>query len=268
MSALSFVPTKGNFEKRTIGGAQVTVVDGGKVKITYLPKIDSKTKQEVAVSFPDGASTKIFESSKLPIQFEPGFDEILVVTATEGGEISFSPYSASFKCRFDGFWRPNGEGTPPTWKESEPKTWNNGKGQNKSYTTLDFRAYFVIDSNPIFKGVKLPVFLRYLFVKNEANGMTGVNFELISATRAKQSKNGQFLLDVLNSCGALDEPIAWPEDGNVLPELEARMKKANKLVRLTLKDGWVVGVEGISRIGDDFEAAPAEVVKTSNPDEM
>lgn len=260
--ANAFGTVKPTYEKskRTIGAAQVTYMEG-KVKITYLPKVDYKKKDGsmIEVTFPDGKVSKIFEMSAMPAVIDPGFDETLVVTADEDGSIVFAPFNGTYKCTFEGFWKPNGENTPPIWKESEPKTWN-AKGKSKTYTTLDFRAYYKIAVNPFFKGVILTDFLRYMFAKNEANGMAAFTFEMVSPTRAKQSPQGQKLLDSLGSGGALDEQIEWPEDGNILPELERRMLKANKMVILTVKDGWVTDITPVSKLSDSDE-----VVETPAP---
>lgn len=272
-NALGYVKPKydGEGNKRTIGAAQVTEIDG-KVKITYLTKDDWKKKDgsKIEVTFPDGKVSKIFDMDKVPVPLVPGFDEILVVTADEeNGVTQFSPYEGQFKCQFVEFSRPNGENTPPIWKESEPKSWTDKKtGKTKTYTSLDFRAYYKISTNKFFKDVVLVHFLRYMFLKNEANGKAAVSFELTSPSRAKQSSHGQKLLDCMIAGGAFDSEIDWPEDGNILPELERRLQQKNVTVMITVKDGWISDISPISKLSDDAEIPHEKGIVSDNPDEM
>lgn len=253
-NALGFVKPQYEGSTRTISAAQVQTIEG-KVKITYLPKPDYKKKDGSTTqpTFRDGKAAKIFEKSELPIVIEDGFDEILVVTSDEEGVKQFSPWEGQFKCNFVEFWKPNGENTTPIWKESEPRTFNDNKtGKSRTYTTLDFRAYYKISVNPFFKDVVLVHFLRYMFADN-GNGQAAFNFELSSPSRAKQSTHGQKLLDCLSAGGALDEAIAWPEDGNILPEIERRLQKKNKQVMITVKEGWITDITPVSKLSDDIE---------------
>jgi len=241
--------------KRVVGAAQVTEIEG-KVKITYLPKKDWKNNnQEVPVTFTDGKVSKIFEMSQVPVPLESGFDEVLVVHSDEEGVKVFSPFDGTYKCEFVEFSRPNGEGTLPIWKESEPKTWSGGKGgKARSYTTLDFRAYLKISTNRFFKDVVVVHFLQYLFTDNGA-GSAAFKFELLSPTRAKQSKHGQKLIDLCTAYGMVDTPIEWPEDGNILPELEKRAQQKHKQAMVSFKDGWITDITPVSKLSDDGESA-------------
>lgn len=276
MNALTGVKPKyeDSGTKSVFGAAQVQEIEG-KVKITYLPRKDWKTNTDVQVNFTDGKVSKIFEMNKVPVTLEAGFDEILVVQSDEEGVKAFLPYDGTYKATFVEFSRPNGEGTPPIWKESEKKTWSGGKGgKAKEYTTLDFRAYFKITKNPFFKDAVVVHFLNYLFTDNGA-GQAAFKFELSSASRAKQSKHGQKLLDMCNTTGMVDEPITWPEDGNILPEIEKRAQKKNKTVVLTFKDGWISDITAVSKLSDDAEthepgiqAEAVEKTIADNQDEM
>lgn len=243
-NALGFVKPKyaGTASKRTIGAARVQEVDG-KVKISYLPKDDWKKKDgsKIEVTFPDGKVCNIFEMSQLSVNLDEGFDEILVVTSEEDkGVTQFSPYEGQFKCQFVELGHPNGAGTPAIWTESEPKSWSDKNG-TKTYTTLDFRAYYKIMPEQAFEGVVLVHFLRYMFTV-DSNNKAATSFELLSPSRAKKSSNGQKLLDCMIAGGAFDKAIDWPEDGNILPELERRLQQNNKPVMITVKDGWITDV--------------------------
>jgi hypothetical protein len=255
-NALGYVKPKyeGDKSTRTIGAAQVVEIDN-KVKIIYLEQDDWKKKDgsKIKITHPDGNVVKVIEMSQSPIHLEEGFNEILVVTSDEEkGITQFAPYEGQFRCQFVEFGHPNGEGTPAIWKESEPKTWSDKNG-TKTYTTLDFRAYYKVSTNPFFKGVALIHFLRYMFA--DKGGFAGYTFKLLTPSRAEKSTQGQKLLDCLISGSAVDEPIVWPEDGNILPELERRLQSKNKFVTITVKEGWITDISPVSKLSDDAEPA-------------
>ena len=91
--------------------------------------------------------------------------------------------------------------------------------------TAFYIFYKCIDEESDFYGVLFPNRYFYKF-KNDGAGMAmwDGDYGNPKATRLHR------VVDHLSMLGAVSEPLAWPEDGNVLPELLARIKAAGVVV--------------------------------------
>lgn len=275
--------------------AQVTKLDGDKFRISYFPK-RSKDGSEVPVYFPGTSiSSKIFENSQLPVRIiDDEFDETLIVISSETDEglkvTHFQPWEGTVTARFVEYYRPNGKDTPPAPYEGTRKTGGDGT-KSWDYSTLDYRAYWKIETPVFFKDEVLVQFLQYsktdfkkkvgegfkvssTFVRNEANGLCAFGFATANNNTVVEynSSKNQMTLDYLNVAGGMVEPpFPYPEDGNVLPIFEKRLQKQNRLVKLTIEKGHIVDIHKISKFDNEgvpVQVQPAASQVNSDPDEM
>jgi hypothetical protein len=85
-----------------------------------------------------------------------------------------------------------------------------------------------------FKGAQVPYWLKYVFCERE-DGMTMFSGNPDNPKATQIRKTAQFCL----LTGAVDENLEWPDDGNILPELWARIEDADVLLITSGKDGQV-----------------------------
>lgn len=85
-----------------------------------------------------------------------------------------------------------------------------------------------------FKGATIPYWLKYAFMERE-DGMTQFsgNPDNPKATRVRECVN--FCVHT----GCVEEDIEWPDDGNILPELWARIEDRGALLNTSGKDGQI-----------------------------
>ena len=107
-----------------------------------------------------------------------------------------------------------------------------------------------------YKGVIVPYNVHYRFT-SDAEGNTIWNFsqyqyEYKNATRIRQVV--EFYAEQMEVVSP-DWPMKWPDDGNVVPELLARILQKKRYVRTFGKDGWISDMEV-----DNTIKAPAPVV--------
>lgn len=109
-------------------------------------------------------------------------------------------------------------------------------GWNKD--VMNFWAAYEILEDPefggIFKGAKPRYHLRLALV-DDGNGMAGADGS--SYYKGKMTKTGQFL--EWTQAHEIDQDMAWPEDGNPLPELETRVLANSKPIRIHIANGWI-----------------------------
>jgi len=258
---------------RRVTGAASFVCTDGKVKFTFLTKEDNNPKYPQP-KFSNGDMSAIFDQNSLPIKFQDGTEDVVIITLNpDGDKIDvIAPYEGVYSAKFVNFSRPNGEGTPPMWTEEE-KTFD-----AKTYTVLKFVAYFELTRSKEFKGVKIPFFMRYMF-QDGKDGFASWAFTIQNG-KAKKSTNGQRLMDFCEKLNTVNEPISWPEDGNVLPELERRALAYGKEVKVTISKGWMDSFTRVSSFGSEEARPETEILQelgaetepkvepVSNPDEM
>ena len=121
-----------------------------------------------------------------------------------------------------------------------------------------------------YKGIQVPYNVHYRFTQDvEGNTIwdfSEYQYNHPKATRIKQVV--EFYSEQMQVVSP-DWPMKWPDDGNVIPELLARILQKKRYVRTFGKDGWIVDMEV-----DDTIKAPApdnapipteEKVKTEEP---
>jgi len=117
------------------------------------------------------------------------------------------------------------------------------KGESNETSHLEFFASYEITEG-VFKGAELPAyFLHYKFEGisdgEEDEGMT--RFNTVDTPQASQLHR---LQDWANVHGEiLDEPIVFPDDGNILPTLEERALDADREVNVIIEKGYIKSVQ-------------------------
>ena len=88
-----------------------------------------------------------------------------------------------------------------------------------------------------YKGARWPYWLHYKFESDGEGGTRWAgNYDNPKATRLHQA------VDFFTLMGAVEEPINWPDDGNVLPELLARILDKGVVVETAGKDGYITAM--------------------------
>jgi hypothetical protein len=235
--------------KRMTGAANFVAAEG-KVKFTFLPKEGNDKYPQP--TFMGGKTSMTFDAKELPVQLPNETEDVVVITTNgDGDKIEvIAPFEGTYTAKFVSFSRPNGEGTAPIWTE-EQRTFSEG-GKSREYTVLKFTAYFELTKHRLFKGVKIPFFLRYMF-QDRGDGKAGWAF-VTQNGKAKKSVNGQKLMDFCERLNCVNEDIVWPEDGNILPELEKRALAFGKPVKVVLSGGWMSDFTRVSTFSEEDEA--------------
>ena len=281
MDGATYVKKSSDNDKRKVyGNAQFLCVDG-KIKFTFLPSDNPKYPNP---TFRDGKLSEIFLRKDLPIDIwldEGAEDLVKLGLNSDGDKIeSIQPYELQCSGKFVGLHRPNGEDTPPMWTEKEGTYNDNGK--EKTYISLNFIAYFeVIGEDNLFKGVKIPYFLRYLYQEkhDKVGNLTGLaEYSFIVKPGGYIKSSNGVKLDDFHRKLEITGTVKWPEDGNVLPEIERLGLLYNKPLKLNIEKGWLNSIarpsvfgmkrtqaETLQELGAETEP---KVEPVSNPDEM
>jgi hypothetical protein len=61
-------------------------------------------------------------------------------------------------------------------------------------------------------------------------------------------------MDFCERLNCVNEDIVWPEDGNILPELEKRALAFGKPVKVVLSGGWMSDFTRVSTFSEEDEA--------------
>ena len=283
MNGATYVKKGKDDDKRKVyGNAQFLCVDG-KIKFTFLPSDNPKYPSP---TFRDGKLSEIFLPKDLPIDIwlEDGAEDVVKIGLNSDGDKieSIQPFEMQCSAKFVGLHRPNGEGTPPMWTEKEGTYNDNGK--EKPYIALNFIAYFEITGNDnIFKGVKIPYFLRYLYQEahNKVGNPTGLaeySFVVKPGGYIK-STHGIKLNDFQNKLEITGD-VTWPEDGNILPEIERLGLLYDKPLKINIEKGWLNSIShpsvfGMKRQQPEIQESGEDEIgflkkeePASNPDEM
>lgn len=221
-------------QKRKSGIATIKVVEDN-CKVTF---------QDDSVEFDTGKNSKKFpleDMPKFPKLSEGEKDYFVVLNGDADSVDSIGPVEGVFPAKFVGFnlGRADEDKDPaPFEKDSKNEKW-------PSY--LAMLAFFEIQSGP-FKRVRIPYFLHYKFEESSSDaGMAAWKGdpENRKATRLHQ------LIEFCEKLGLTDEPIEWPDDGNILPELQERGLDDPKTVRIVVKNGYMDSI--LSSDGDEEE---------------
>lgn len=119
-------------------------------------------------------------------------------------------------------------------ESEEPAPYEKTATYNGKEVTYQAFTAFMECLDGEFKGVKFPYWMHYKF-ENDGTGMArwAGNIENKKATRLRQC------VEFFVMMGAVEEPIEWPDDGNILPELLARIKAAGVVVETAGKEGYI-----------------------------
>ena len=185
---------------------------------------------KVRVEFADGKFDKKFPKDALPDvptfgSGEEAEDFFVVINADKTEIESIGPVQGIFRARCVDFSRPDGEDSDPAPYE---KSGSDGK---KEWSYMAFNAFFQITKDR-FKGVRIPKFFHYKF---KDNGKSYAKWD-----GSLESKNAKWLPVLVEFCEVMEivnEPIEWPDDGNVLPELLRRLLANKKEVDIVVKNG-------------------------------
>lgn len=129
-------------------------------------------------------------------------------------------------------------------KDSEPTPYEKWyhKGEKDENMHLEFFVVYEIIEGP-FKGVQLPAYnLHYKFDQDpEEDDMTRFN-----TANTPQAKQLHRLIEWGEVQGGLfDNPIEWPDDGNILPTLLERALDADREVMVILDKGYIQMVQPV-----------------------
>ena len=302
MASMQFVPQSkktefvyGQAKVEVIGGPNT--VDGKevvetKIRICYLDTYDPKKTNpdgtpviSKVVNFSDGQKCKIYDMTELPvvIDAEIGTEMSLRVHSEGSKIIEFLPWNENdVEARFVEFFHVNGKDTPalPTPKDK----WN--KNDEYEADVLQFNALFKIEGGA-FDGKVVSDYLQfskkgisrkephrpYEFVTfpKTADGTVGLGFSVLPNGSTGDTQMNK-IYD-LRHCGLLDgESIVMPEDNNPLPLIEAKLQRANKLVKIDIAKGYVVSISSAKKatfqVAKKEEVAPKQTEITPALDEM
>jgi len=279
MASMQFIPPtkKVDFvtEAATIKVIEIfNMVDGKevaehKIQISYLDKYDNKKTNPdgspvitKVVSFSDGQKSKIYGFDELPVLFpdEVGAEITLRVKSEGSTIIDFLPWNVKeVDARFVEFWKANGKDTSPIPKEKEFK-WN--KNDPYEPNVLQFSAIFKIEGGE-FDGKLVTDYLQFsrsgisrkeshlsydfITFPKDAAGNVGLGYEVKPDGWTGDAQFNK--IHELRHCGLYDgESIPYPEDGNPLPMIEAKLQRANKLVKLEISRGYVASISTAKKV--------------------
>lgn len=247
---------------------------GHKENSEYVPQVsglatiktgETKAKvtfDESSKEFDNGTSTKTVPLGELPKfpKIQPNSENKYRVRLNkEGDQIdSIFPAEGHFMAKVIDMGRRKDA-------ESEPEPYEKvfGVGTPKESHHLEFFPIYKITQKGM-KGAQAPYFLHYKF-DDDGKGFTTFygNPDNPKATRLLQ------LIDWCNKHGVIDEPISWPEDGNICPELLERALEADREVEIIVKDGYIKELLSVGDYGNDEESEedekPKAKAKTSAP---
>lgn len=241
MGKNAFDSNKSESQKRHKGIATIKVT-GEKARVTF---------EDDAVEFDNGKNYKSFDLDDMPKlpKLEEGSKDYFVILNPEADTVeSIGPVEGLFQARFVEFNHDEDEEPAPLDKESTNPKW-------PSYQY--FLAFFEITKGA-FKKIKIPYFLHYKFEESRNNpGFVAWkgDTENPKATRLHQ------LVEFCEKLHLADEPIEWPEDGNVLPAFQERAESNPVGVRILVKNGYIdslLGAEDEEPEEDEEEEKPAK----------
>jgi len=201
----------------------------------------SETGKRVRVTFEDGSIDKKYDISDLPEyprRLKTG--KYFVALSNDKSEvIRIGPANSKplTVCYVD-MVRPE-EGADP-----EPKEYEN---KEKHYTYQAFTVWLEVQEG-FFKGCRIPKFLHYKFV-DDGTGNAAFKGSPDRSPRLAE------LMEFMDFAGALDEPLEWDEDGNILPALHVRLKHAKRPFQVIIKKGYV---ESLLEDDGNFDDEPED----------
>jgi hypothetical protein len=236
---------KTEWKKATQG---LAIIKAGKrtARITF----DEKTNH-----FEDtGSNIKEFPLDELPsspvIPTNSEDHYFVKLERKEGMDVEYiGPADGIYPAKPIDFSRPEQESDPAPY-EIKP---------DKFDPYLAFNVYYKINGGD-FKGCTVSQFFHYNFEEATDPKMRGY----ASWQGNPDSPKAKWLPRLIEFCTLFDivgEPIEWPEDGNVLPELLSRLLASKQAVQIVVKNGYVSDVVASGRStriveAEDDEPAP------------
>jgi hypothetical protein len=217
--------------KKKVQGLATIKAGKDKVRITFFEK------EGATLEFDNGEMSKVFtfkELPKFPVIPTNSEDTYFVKLNNDGDEVeSISPADGVYTAQVMDMSRPE--------KDADPAPYEITPRDPKFPAYLAFNVYWKIIEGD-FKGCVLNQFFHYsggsdkpYFAENAENkGYT--NWGMPVTDKAKWLP---LLQDFCLKTDCVGEPIEWPEDGNVLPELLSRILSNKKKIKLFVKDGYV-----------------------------
>lgn len=214
------------------------------------------------VALPNGQVTMDISLSDLskPIQrvIKPNVDREkprkLRVRLNEDGDNveNVGPVTGTFTLKAVGLGPKNRDGE----FKLKHKVYHEGE-KNQSEHDEFFCAY-VIQDKP-YTGMEAPAFWMHYKFREIPAGMADEGFTAYNTKLTPQATQLRKLQNWMAVSGNLDEqPIRWPDDGIILPELEERLLDADILVSGVFENGYLSTVQTIE-VYDDDEVTDEEV---------
>lgn len=201
-------------------------------------------KTSARITFEESGDSFKFALDDLPSKpkLTPDSEEtyMVVLTPEKDGVEKIGPAEGHFQAKCIDFARPE-DGADPVPVEVEKEF------KGKKVVQVRFTAIFQILTGK-YKGLEVPHFLQYKFAEDEDHtAMWDGDPDNPKAIHLPR------LVEFCEKTGAVDSPIEWPEDGNILPELLKRIQKKGRTVDLVIKKGYIDSV-----LASDYEDAEEE----------
>lgn len=208
---------------------------------------------------------KLEDMPKLP-KLQSGTENRFNVRLNEDGDSvdSLFPVEGHFVAKLIDMAKGKGEEPMPFEKQYKPQP---GEAEGKRYRV--FYPIYKITKGAL-KGATNSYTVHYKFDDDGRGFATFVgNPDNAKATQLQRT------VDWCNKHKVIEEPISWPEDGNICPELFERAMDADVEVELIVKNGFIDSLLSLNEYGDEEEEerpkakAPAakKVVKKSDEED-
>lgn len=230
---------------------------------------------------PDGQPVKVYRSVKFNTEDLPQFpqippdttiEECQVVIDGENKIIAIGPYNGSYKGKAIDLGPKTPDNTKPMSRiQDKPDKQHPGK----TFKDVNFWCIYQITDRDIDGGLWVGatpfMFLKDKFAKRVDDGMT-----TILGDPSKSNTHAARLREWGGQHDIWGEDIPWPADGNVLPEILARLLAKNVEVLLIFRKGMVQEVQAIRPSGvvrtvavfhDEDIIEPAKPVSAGAADE-
>ena len=130
---------------------------------------------------------------------------------------------------------------------------------NKEVVQVNWMLEFVDKESPYF-GVQVPYNIHYRFTVGD-DGNAVWDFSEYQMNHPKATRIRQCVEFYVEQMGVLspERPVEWPDDGNIIPELLARIKANKRYIRTFGKEGWIQDID----VDKEMNANPPAVVDNS-----
>jgi hypothetical protein len=226
----------GEFEQGEMGVAKVqpvTVNGKNRVGVIFRPKEEGMKGKRFAVRLSDCPEYILDDEKKLRkgiwnVRLSGDNKEIL----------SFCPVDGQFEAVVDRFISSKNE-------EPTPKTKNKENEEGQKYSYLAFTVITKIVAPAKFKGIEIPLFLRYNFKEDTLDEES-----VIGMPEPGRGRHVDMLINFCNITGVWERG-AMPWSSNVLPKLEQRILRTEKNFGVIMVNGWATALFDIDQSSGD-----------------